>query len=279
VPHTPEIAGCTLHYTELGRGPAVVFLHGGGGFRFDEHTFSALSERYRLLAPSMPGFDESTPGTTTSIEDVADVVAAFIRQVADRRAHVIGESFGGGVATWLAIRHPDVVDRLVLAAPSGLRDEHCLTPSQLAPTEVYTLLYGGSPRQASGSRSAEMVARNRANSDRLHASRPDFDQALYERLPEIQAPTLVIWGTADRLIPPSHARYYEARIPHVSIVLLEGAPHVLSAAAPEQFVPAVLAHLAGGAAAPDGSTSQTSQLTAAACASAAAGANSGARSM
>jgi pimeloyl-ACP methyl ester carboxylesterase len=244
-----EVAGCTLHYAELGRGPVVVFLHGGGGFRFDEHTFGALGQHYRLLIPSMPGFDESTPGTTASVEEVADVVAAFIGEVGGGRAHVIGESFGGGVAAWLAVRHPEVVETLVLAAPSGLRDESCLSPSQLSPTEVYTLLYGGSPQQAASPRPAELVRRNRANSDRLHGSRPDFDQALYERLPEITAPTLVVWGTADRLIPPSHARYYTERVPRVRLVLLEGAPHVLSAAVPEQFLPPVLELLAGGAAA------------------------------
>jgi pimeloyl-ACP methyl ester carboxylesterase len=235
-----EVAGCTLHYAEAGRGPAVVFLHGGGGFRLDERTFGALSEQYRLLVPSLPGFDESTPGTTASVEDVVDVLASFIREVADGRAHVIGESFGGGVAAWLAIRHPDVVQTLVLAAPSGLRDEHCLTPSQLSPSEVYTLLYGGSPQQAANSRPADLVRRNRANSDRLHGSRPDFDRALYDSLPRIEAPTLVVWGTADRLIPPSHARYYAERVPRVQVVLLDGAPHVVSAAVPEQFLPPVL---------------------------------------
>jgi pimeloyl-ACP methyl ester carboxylesterase len=244
-----EVGGCALEYAEAGRGPAVVFLHGGGGFRLDQRTFDALAEHHRLLVPSLPGFDESSPGTTASIEDVADVVAEFIRQVAGGRAHAIGESFGGGVAAWLAIRHPDVVETLVLAAPSGLRDEHCLSPSQLSPTEVYTLLYGGSPQQAASPRPAELVRRNRANSERLHGSRPDFDQALYARLPEIEAPTLVVWGTADRLIPPSHARYYAERVPRVQVVLVEGAPHVLSAAVPDRFLPPVLKLLTGGAAA------------------------------
>jgi pimeloyl-ACP methyl ester carboxylesterase len=245
-----EVGGCTLHYAEAGQGPPVVFLHGGGGFREDERTFAALAERYRLLVPSMPGFDESSPGQTTSIEDVADVLADFIRQVAAGRAHVIGESFGGGVAAWLAIRHPEVVETLVLAAPSGLRDEHCLSPSQLAPGEVYTLLYGGNPRQPPAPKSAELLKRNRANSERLHASRPAFDRDLLDRLPQIQAPTLIAWGAADRLIPPSHARYYTDALPRAELVLLEGAPHVLSAAVPDQFLPPVLSLLAGSGPSP-----------------------------
>src|SRR5256885_7250182 len=65
-----QVADCDLQYVEAGTGPSVVFLHGGGGFRFDEQTFTALAQRYCLLVPSMPGFDESTAGSTRTIEDV-----------------------------------------------------------------------------------------------------------------------------------------------------------------------------------------------------------------
>jgi 4,5:9,10-diseco-3-hydroxy-5,9,17-trioxoandrosta-1(10),2-diene-4-oate hydrolase len=230
--------GCQLEYAEGGVGHALVFLHGGGGFRFDEQTFLELAKDYRVLIPSMPGFDGSTAGTTSTLEDVADVIADFIRAVSGQPAHVIGESFGGGVATWLAIRHPEVVDRLVLAAPSALRDGSGLSPSSLTPAERFTLLYGGRPRDAGRPEDQERVRRNRASSDRIHASRPEFDQALVDRLPDIRTPTLLIWGSLDRLIPPNHARYY-ATVPDQQLIVLEGGPHVLSAGVPEAFVAAV----------------------------------------
>ena len=238
VKNSVAAGGCELEYTEGGAGHGLVFLHGGGGFRFDEHTFTALAREYRVLVPSMPGFDGSSAGTTQTLEDVADVVAEFIRSVIGQPAHVIGESFGGGVATWLAIRHPDVVERLVLAAPSALRDGSGLSPGSLTPAERFTLLYGGRPRDAGRPEDLERVRRNRANSDRIHASHPDFDQALADRLPDLRAPTLLVWGSLDRLIPPEHARYYAA-IPHQRLVILEGGPHVLSAGVPEAFVGAV----------------------------------------
>ena len=236
--------GCELEYTEGGTGHALVFLHGGGGFRFDEQTFTALARDYRVLVPSMPGFDGSTAGTTRTLEDVADVVAEFVRRVDAQPAHVIGESFGGGVATWLAIRHPDVVDRLVLAAPSALRDGSGLSPGSLTPAERFTLLYGGRPRDPGRAEDVERVRRNRANSDRIHASRPAFDQALADRLSDVRAPTLLVWGSLDRLIPREHARYYTA-VPHQQLVILEGGPHVLSAGVPDAFVAAVREFLEG----------------------------------
>src|SRR5918911_872037 len=115
-----QAGGSELRYLDSGTGSrAVVMLHGAGGLRVDERVFNALAEEYRLIAPSMPGFDDSTPGTATSVPEVADVMADFIRQVVGGPAAVIGESFGGNVASWLAIRHPDTVDALVLAAPGG----------------------------------------------------------------------------------------------------------------------------------------------------------------
>src|SRR5436309_3030597 len=109
--HTVQAGGCEIQYAALGSGPALVFLHGSGGLRMDEQTFGALARDYRVLVPSMPGFDESTIGAVKSGLDVADVVAAFITQCADDSAHVVGESFGGRIAAWLAIRHPEAVRR------------------------------------------------------------------------------------------------------------------------------------------------------------------------
>ena len=236
--HVVSAGGCVLEYVEAGHGHALVFLHGGGGFRFDQQTFTAFSRDFRVLVPSMPGFDGSSAGNTETLEDVADVMADFIRTIGGAPAHVIGESFGGGVAVWLAIRHPDVLDQLVLAAPSALRDGSGLSPSALSPAERFTLLYGGRPRDAGRPQDLERLRRNRANSDRIHASRPAFDQSLVDRLPDLQAPTLLVWGSQDRLVPPNHARYY-AGIPDQRLVIVEDGPHVLSAGASDAFVAAV----------------------------------------
>jgi pimeloyl-ACP methyl ester carboxylesterase len=96
VKNSVAAGGCELEYTEGCARHAVVFLHGGGGFRFDEQTFTALARDYRVLVPSMPGFDGSSSGATQTLEDVADVMAEFISAVVGQPAHVIGESFGGG---------------------------------------------------------------------------------------------------------------------------------------------------------------------------------------
>src|SRR5437763_636404 len=160
-----QAEGCQLRYLDSGSGSrAVVMLHGAGGLRQDEHVFNTLVDRgYRVIAPSMPGFDESTPGSTTSVVDTADVMAAFIGQVAGGPAAVVGESFGGNVASWVAIRHPEVVDRLVLAAPAGLFPDNAPQLGKLSPQEISVLLFGRPPSQAPTPEQIERAGRNRAN--------------------------------------------------------------------------------------------------------------------
>lgn len=255
-----QVGGCEVQFLEAGQGRTVVFLHGGGGFRFDAEVFRALSDRYHLLVPSAPGFDESTPGSTETIEDAADVMAAFIQAVApDGRALVIGESFGGFLASWVAVRHPEVVEALVLAAPAGLRQADGDHPSRLDPAERHRRLFGDFPVPRPTPEQEARSSRNRASSARLHHGRQPFDQRLYDRLPEITAPTLVLWGTDDRMVLPSQAEHYRARIPDVRVRFIEGGPHVLAATVPGAFLQLVLPFFedresprADGAAAPTG---------------------------
>jgi pimeloyl-ACP methyl ester carboxylesterase len=236
-----QAGGSELRYLDSGTGSrTVVMLHGAGGLRLDERVFNALAEEYRVVAPSMPGFDDSTPGSASSVPELADVMAEFIRQVVGGPAAVIGESFGGNVTCWLAIRHPDVVHALVLAAPAGLWGEGGANLGQMSPQEIAVVLYGRPPGEAPSPEQAERSQRNRANMARLSEPRPRFDPELQEKLPTIKAPTLLLWGTADKLILPQQARYFQEGIPNVRFVSIEGGPHVLSAAAPDEFLPPVL---------------------------------------
>jgi pimeloyl-ACP methyl ester carboxylesterase len=242
---TAQVGGYEIQYREGGTGEPVVMLHGAGGFRQDTRAFEGVAARFRLLVPSMPGFDESTPGEVKDTPGMAQVMAEFIRQVVGGAAHVVGESFGGGVSSWLAIRHPELVSRLVLAAPAGLRQEGGASPAALSPQDAAILLYGTPPTVQPSPAEAERRAHNRHNAGRISSARPAFDSELLALLPQIKAPTLVLWGTADRMILPSQAPYFVDNIPDARLVTIEGAPHVLAAAVPDAFLREVLPFLAG----------------------------------
>jgi len=100
------LPGCEMRYLEAGDGPALLHLHGSGGLRWDQQK-AMLAERFRVIAPEAPGFGGSAlPDGVHSLADLAGALAEMISQLAGGRAHVLGTSFGGRVATWLALLHP-----------------------------------------------------------------------------------------------------------------------------------------------------------------------------
>ncbi|HLH26890.1 MAG TPA: alpha/beta hydrolase [Chloroflexota bacterium] len=241
--HTAQVNGCDLHYVALGSGPPLVFLHGSGGLRLDEQAFGLLARHYRLLVPSMPGFDASTIGSVASGPDTADVMAAFIGQCAGGSAHVVGESFGGRIAAWLAIRQPAAVRRAVLAAPGGLRRGGGEQRVGLSPDELHRRLFGRPLDRPPTEAEQRQRQANLATAIRL--SGPPWDEDLYQQLPAIRCPTLVLYGTADQTLPREGIELFATRIPGARLYCFEGAPHVLSATVPEPFVAAVEQFLAG----------------------------------
>jgi pimeloyl-ACP methyl ester carboxylesterase len=239
---TAQVSGCEIHYVALGSGPPLVFLHGSGGFRLDEETFALLARHYRVLVPSLPGFDASTIGSVATGPDVADVMAAFIVQCAGGSAYVVGESFGGRIAAWMAARHPEVVRAAVLAAPGGLRRGGGEQRVGLSPEELQRRLFGrplDRPLTEAQQRQREI---NVANAIRL--SGPPWDEDLYQQLPSIRRPILVLYGTGDQTMPRESMDVLAERIPGARLQCFEGAPHVLSAVIPQPFVAAIEEFLA-----------------------------------
>jgi pimeloyl-ACP methyl ester carboxylesterase len=237
-----KVGGCDIHYIELGAGPNLVFLHGSGGLRLDETSFGMLARNFRLLVPSMPGFDQSTTGSVTSGPEVADVMAEFIGSCTSGRAAVAGESFGGRIAAWLTVRHPEVIDKAVLAAPGGMRRSGGDRGLNLTPEEQQIRLYG---RKLERQPTPEQVAQRKANvASANRFGGPPWDEDLYQQLPNVSRPVLVLYGTNDQTMVRQDIELFHERIPGSRIECLEGAPHVLSATYPEEFVALVKGFLA-----------------------------------
>src|SRR5689334_1195375 len=115
-----------LRYEDLGKGPAVLFLH---AFPFDHAMWrpqiTPLAEAgFRVIALDLPEFGESTPGSEVfAIERGADVVADFLEALDIERSVVVGLSMGGYVALALARRHPERLRALVLADTKAAPDD------------------------------------------------------------------------------------------------------------------------------------------------------------
>jgi len=227
--------GAHIEYRELGAGPPVVYFHGAGGVFRNAAFMPALAQRFRVLAPSRPGYDGST-GECGSARDEAEVMAEFLRAVVDGPAHVIAESAGGAAGCWLAVLEPSLVQSLILVAPAAFAGpSHAPPPS--SPEAMEVRLFGKSPAWTEPPTEADRAARQHnasANAARLRSA--DRNADLLERLPEIASPTLVLWGTGDEVVPPESGQVYLRRIPNSYRILIYGAAHSLPVAACHQFV-------------------------------------------
>lgn len=249
-----DVDGVALHYLELGGGPPVVLLHGAGGGAANWFgVMGRLAQRFRVLAPDLPGF-----GLSARIEpraelgrQIAELVDAWVSGLGVRRFDLVGTSFGGLVALRLAQRRPDVVGRLVLIDSAGLGREmpmvvrwaglRVLGPLLLRPSRWGTrwllrrLMTSGQPLDPSfepvlleylyrSARAGDPALLARAF--RLFTGARGQREVLDDgELAALHAPTLVVWGRRDAFFPPSHAERAAAGIPRAKLCWIEGAGH------------------------------------------------------
>jgi pimeloyl-ACP methyl ester carboxylesterase len=236
--------------TESGAGRPVLLLHGGAGPDSVTGFGEALAARFpfRVLSPVYPGFaGTERPGWLDSIGKLAEVLRGLLGELDLTDVIVAGSSIGGWVAAELTLAAPERVGRLVLIDGAGLdsadhpiADFFSLTPDQLAE------LSWANPE---GHRidPAAMPAAQRAvllgNRDALlaYGGRAMGDPTLAARLGGITAPTLVIWGEADRIVTPAYGKEYAAAIPGATFTVVPAAGHLPQLENPE----AVLALFGG----------------------------------
>ena len=237
---TVELTGGTITYLEAGSGLPVVFFHGGGGPEHKARFMVDLGARFRVMAPARPGYDGSNGAGDTPRES-AETMAAFVRAVAGQPVHLVAESAGGAPACWLAILHPDLVESLVLAAPAAFAGHGPARegppPTPPSPEDMERRLFGTSPAWSEPLTAEDLQRRQRnvqANMARMRPANGNAD--LLERLHEITAPTLVLWGTGDQVIPPEQSQIYEKHIPHCHRIYIYGAAHALPVSACDKFV-------------------------------------------
>jgi pimeloyl-ACP methyl ester carboxylesterase len=222
-----------------GKGEPLLWLHGAGGVRGWTPDFAALAESYDLIVPIHPGWND-TPG----LEDIDDVhdMAFYLQDLVDAlglgRFNLGGHSIGGMFAAELAAARPDLVKKLVLAAPAGLwMDETPVTDFfTLMPNELPGVLFGDPANPAiaeifkppaNEDELAEMMYLQLANFSATGKFMwPIPDRGLKKRLHRITAPTLIIWGDQDRLIPPAYGELFQSRIEKSQLATIPGAGHM-----------------------------------------------------
>lgn len=250
------VGGCRCRVWEKGQGPTLAFLAGLRGVPRWRPFFDRLAERYRVVVPSLPGYPGAEPGHV-EIDEPIDWITTTL-DLLDASglagADVIGESVGGMLAAEVAALSRGSVGRLVLIDSFGLYDaaEPVRNPFQRAALDVPAALTAdvGAYLRDLGSTStdpAELadweVLLYRADEAATRLIWPFGERGLRKRLHRIQAPTLVLWGERDALIPASYATRFASAIPNAEAKVIAGAGHLATIDAPD----AVAAAIAGWA--------------------------------
>jgi pimeloyl-ACP methyl ester carboxylesterase len=148
------------------------------------------------------------------------------------RFNLMGTSFGGTLALWLAVQHADRLHALVLESPAAIRPEGH-TRTILPPEQLDRLLYAHPERQPPFHLDPAVLTKQDALVARLRG--PNRDGDLEDQLPGLQIPTLVLFGTLDRMIPPEMGRLYREKLGNGHFVLVYDAAHEIGADRPEAF--------------------------------------------
>jgi pimeloyl-ACP methyl ester carboxylesterase len=232
-----EADGFRIRYMEAGNGSPLVHLHGAGGLRLTP-GHDLLAQQSRLIAFEMPGFGQSPENTRTqSMPELAATMAKAVENLGIDSFNLMGTSFGGKTALWLALQQKERVLALVLEAPAAIRPEGWAPPSG-SPEEMARHLYAHPERLAVMPAPHPVVqAKTRALVLRIRGPHRDAD--FERRLPNLTVPTLVLFGTADQVIPPGMGHLYQELMPNCHLVFVYDAGHAISTERPEAFTEVV----------------------------------------
>lgn len=247
------VQGLATRVLTAGDGPAVIFLHGtGGSGKVWFNQLRRFEPEYRVIAPDLPGYGQTPlPSFIRSIDDYPDFVRALMDEAGLSRAVLVGNSMGGRVALQVALDHPERVAGLVLVNSSGisLPGLPILNVRETDPREFASkLFYKASARSASAGalveRLAETPEQQRAHETMRRLTTGPLRRDMQERLGEIQAPTLVVWGEGDQVIPLAYGEAFAAAIPHARLAVIPRAGHVPMLERPGAVNEAIAAFLA-----------------------------------
>lgn len=243
-----EADGFRIRYLEAGQGSPVVMLHGLGGLALTK-VHHELARKYRVIAFEMPGFGHSPP-TRAAGSPLPQSEKALARTMAQAAANLgvdryalLGTSFGGWVALWQALQSPQQVDLLVLISPTAVLPEGYTLPSAaptgagLKPAPTMFAHPENAPAHSAVDPATPLLSP--LTKGGLQGGMALLDSEVENKLIEVQALTLVVFGTADKVVPPAMGRVYRERIPNCHYVLVYDAGHAIAQERPEALTNAL----------------------------------------
>jgi pimeloyl-ACP methyl ester carboxylesterase len=236
---TIRVSGQTIYYQVAGAGDPIILVHGlSGSTRWWVRNVPALAQQYTVYLIDLPGFGSMRRSHQHFVlNQAAAWLLSWMKAVEIEQAHFIGHSMGGYICTKIAAQHPEVVRLLVLAAPAGVPYVQSVREYFLpllegirftTPSFLPTLLYDGL-------RAGPLTL--------LQAAQQLLTADVRADLKLIRAPTLLIWGEKDTLVPPTMGDILHNEIANSRLLLLPEAGHIVMYDQAQEFNQAVLEFL------------------------------------
>ena len=248
-----SVGGHTVHYYRLagrGTGAPVVLVHGlaGNANGFARMFFGLAAQFSCVYAVDLPGngFSPLPESGPLSLEEQFAVLHAFCQQVVRQPALVVGNSLGGALALMLAVEHPEDVCGLGLLAPAGARLPAERFAELMGRLEVHTArdglaftrrLFHRAPVTALLFAPQMPKVHNTPAVRAIRAQATAEDHISPEDLARVEVPTLLLWGSSEKLLPPEMLAYYRAHLPQSArIEVVEAVGHVPQMERPREMV-------------------------------------------
>lgn len=255
--HVLEVDGLNIHYTDTGPrdGPVLLLLHGFGSSLQTWDVWSAqLEKSFRVIRLDLPGFGLTGPSPLHDYSEKNDLatLTQFVNKLGLSSFSVIGHSMGGKMAWSLAAAETDRVKALVLMAPDGFPEAKDIGSKPYEMPSVMGLMKFCLPKFLVRKSIEPAFFNTHALNDDLvnryydMLRAPGVREAILERgnqtvysdpvprLKKITAPTLLIWGEQDQMIPSSNAKSYAGVLPVSKTVLLPNLGHLIQEEQPER---------------------------------------------
>jgi pimeloyl-ACP methyl ester carboxylesterase len=246
------------HVREAGAGAPLLYLHGAEGPLPGWPQFlDMLAGPYRVIAPDLPGFGQSTGGEQlTDVLDLSVYLLDLLDTLGLERVAIVGHDLGGMAAAELAVVAGRRVSALALVAPFGLWvDDDPILDFYATPRDDLTPLAwhdAGSPAATAVLAPPETeeearlagLLRNQNLATSTRFLWPIPDRGLKRRIHRVTQPTLLVWGASDRVVPPSYGPRWQQAISGSQLVTVGGAGHFPMLEQPAPTVQAVTEFLA-----------------------------------
>jgi len=231
---TVEIAGCTIRVMRGGKGAPLLYLHGASGAGPWSPMMARLAEHYDVIVPEHPGFGASdTPDWLDNIHDLAHFYVDFVRAFGLEKVHLVGLSLGGWIAAEMAVRDPSAMRSLVLVAPAGVsvpgvarNDIFLWSPEETAKNLFHDPAWAGRMPTPANDDEVMVALKNRMTTAKLGWSPRFHNPHLRKWLHRVTAPTLIVWGDDDKVLPPDFGPAYRDLIPGATLEVIPACGHL-----------------------------------------------------